>query len=215
MIGLIQLGRLGVWALCLTAYCLCWLGCTRVVRSRFVESNPHAAQIAGWTIIPRIVSKPSVEFSAEEPPRPEWFAISLQAVRPRPSADSEHIADLLIDSVLMRRFPSDTAEMLLFRPGTWVSYPSLSPDTLVKRFSPTDADTRIWRRIPKTTSRLELTLFARWGEGRLGSQDRVGVVVPIDTIVVPGVDQYTREELAVLTVRTDQHFFQFGYHGWE
>ncbi|MEW6051597.1 MAG: hypothetical protein AB1644_11140 [Candidatus Zixiibacteriota bacterium] len=161
-------------------------GCTYVWRREYrLPGSEAGVSAAGWSITPRIIARNTYDTWQAPVEAPSEFAITFRAAMPRPArGDSlQAITDLRIDSAYVTFRLTGAQLTWRFNEAAWVSYPAISPDTLVKTFRVVQNFGELdWQTIPSGGDTLQITLFTTTHTGVLMSMARTSnATVAIDT----------------------------------
>lgn len=168
--------------------CSLCLSCTYFWRKEYKLTDGRGYVVANeWKIAPRFIS-PAVCSDLKGPVRtPDMFAIAFRAARPRPVSGQqgapETITDIVIDSALFMFRRKGTRFDLHLNEAAWVSYPAISPDTLVKTFRAVDQlGDLIWMTLPSDSDTVDITLYTTTHSSELSTLKRIDDGrAPLDT----------------------------------
>jgi hypothetical protein len=161
------------------------LSCTYVWRRAFEQPGKQEITTVGqWRISPHIVSGETKDLWKQPTEAPKSFVMSFRASCPRSTAAPQ---DISIDSFSVY-YPSGPVDSTyVFNEVAFVSYPAVSKDSLIKRFSIIDPATHklLWHLLAEDNRSILARLYIRLTPGEVSSQAQRGGKAALDTII-PG-----------------------------
>lgn len=182
-----------------------FLSCVYVMRSDFaITAAQPQLSVNGWTLRPKIVSSEARQQGT--PPAPSnQFTLALWATHPVPSTGpGEAVDDISVDSIRVTFPPGLKSQSFVFNEAAFISYRSVSRDSIVKRFSVVDAKTQkfVWFTFPSDANSLMLDLYVSTGSGKFAPKETGGSNLGFDSIQPVGENR-TAVTLTTMVLRDD------------